>query len=511
MPLSTKKKQLYVREESKEFLPIGHATLRNASFASFLPLNASVEYDPDLQENEEARTTYTKTKRVPGKSTGKLRVELSVTASGASASQDPQFQLLLRACGVRQSDLTKVIFNGDLGNGDTIIRHGTTFVGAVDPTGVATGMVIGDVHLPATPASGAATMWVARQEGLGSGVLSDIGDIVLTYKGAAAGTIATADIDSVTPNAGTGFWPHSTPLSKVLFNATGLTTAVTAGMTIRDTVTGAFARVYKDQATAVNATVYIESPSGHFGPASVIEIVGGDADIGTLATGGAEETQVSCPTVEFGLNEDGIYSSFFGGRGNAVLTIPSAKRGKIAFEISGVFQDVSDAPFVTGVSLPQHIPPTFRSSNFLLGAYDDDPTSVSYLAAAKFAPCVAQVSLNLGNVVTPRECSNSSGGVLGYVIDDRNPKITLDPDVPPEGGFSWVGRLFAADQVYGSLNLGTTPPDKFILGWPAGQPEQVPTAARGNTMIRNVTLGLNAGPIDTDTGDNEWWLIWQVG
>lgn len=517
MTFTTTKKQLYVKEETVEFVGIGHSALVDTANASYIPINPTLEFDPDLQESERLRTTFTKSKRTPGKSTGKLRVELEVTASGASATSDPQFQLLLRACGVRSTDLTKVVWDGSLAdlagpvpNPNRVIRHGTLFSGTATPSGTATGMVIGDVHLPETPAAAAAVMWVGRLEGLGTGQLTT-GDIVLTYKGTSVGTIESASIDSVTGNAGTGFWPHSTPISKIIFNGTGLTSNVTAGQILKGATSGAFARVYKDASSGANVNVFIESPIGHFTAGEVIEnISSADTDIGTLAASG-QEAQVSCPTISFGLNEDGVYSSFFGGRGTATMTWPSGRVGKFAFEISGVYLDTTDQVFLSGITFGQRVPPTFKSAELALGPFNEDIEDDDQLASATYAPCIAQLQLQLGNNVTARECPNSSGGIIGFVIDDRSPKLILDPEVVPEGGFGWVTKLFAADLVRGSAYLGATTPDRFKLGWPAGQVEQAPSAARGKILTKNITLGLTDGPEDSDTGDNEWWIIWQAG
>lgn len=519
MTYNATKKQLFVKEETNEFVAVNHASLLVAENASFLPFEASIEWDPDLQAADTARTSFTKAPKSPGKQTGTVKVSLNLTASGASATTDPQFQALLRACGLRSSDLTKLVCSGALtGTGSTnkVIRHGTLFSGSATPSGTATGMVIGDVHLPDTPAAGSTIVWLARQEGLGTGVLTT-GDITLTYNGAAAGTIASAAIGSITANAGTGFWPSSTPISKLLFDSTGLTSAIAVGDILRGATSRATARVLKAQALdagpapVANASIFVEMISGHFTTAETIEhLTSGDTDIGDLAASGFE-VQTSIPTLTVGLNEDGIAQSLASCRGTATITLQGGRPGKIAFEMRGVRNGVSDTALVDGVTFNQRVPPVFKAAAMTLAPFNSDLTSTDQSPTMNFSPCVSSVELALNNNLTLRECANATEGAIGYVIDDRAPTLKIDPLVTAEADFGWLTKMQAAGLVRGSLNLGTTPPDMFVIGWPAGQVSAAGAQARGKEFARSVTLDLTCGVQDSTTGENEFWLIWRAG
>jgi hypothetical protein len=511
MTYNATKKQLFVKEEPTEFTANSHGGLPIAANAAFLPFDASIEWDPDFFSRDVVRINLAKAPKIAGKQTGRIKASVELTASGSVIGSLPQFHSMLRACGLRYSALVKITASGLLtGTGATnkVIRHGTI---VTETSGSIIYQVVGDVHLPDTPSAGTVTIWVGRLEGIGVGTLATGSDLTLTYKGVAAGTIASADFSAVTVNAAAGYWPYSTALTKVLFDATGLTSNVLRGDIIRGVTSRAVARVVKDTALGANTSLYVEMISGHFSTAEVIShLTSGDADVGTLAAA-AFEVQTSIPSLTVGLNEDGIFQSLAGCRGNATFVFEGSRPVRINFEFSGVKNGVSDVALVEGITFTQHNPPVWKASAMVLGPFNSDLTSTDQSTTNNYAPCVSKMELATGNNLTARECSNATEGIVGYVIDDRVPTLSMDPLVTAEADFGWLTKMQASSVIRGSWNVGSTAPDKFIFGFPAGQPVQVPASARGKEAARNVKLELTAGPQDTDSGDNEYWLIWQIG
>lgn len=503
------KKQLYVKQEDNEFVAIAPGSLAVAANAAFLPFNASIEFDPDFQDRPIQRNNFGKAPGVAGKRTGRLKVSVELVSNGVPVTNNPQFHDMLRGSGVRYSTLSKITWSGTLsGTGATnkVIRHGTLLT-----QGANVYQVVGDYPIPATPAADSQSLFIGRLEGIGVGTIATGTDVVLTYLGVAAGTIATAEFTAVASNQAVGYWPFSFATSRLNFDATGMTSNATKGDILKGVNSKAIARVFKTQALGINTVLYVELITGHFSAGEVInnETLA-DADVGMLTTGTWEQ-QVSVPSLSAGLNEDGRYGSIAGARGNATFKFQGSKLVTIDFDFQGVFRSQQDAPIIeSGIAALQRTPPAFRNASMVLGPYNSDLTSTDQQASADFTTvCVSSMELATGNELTLRECANASEGALGYSITDRKPTLKMDPDVVTEQDFGWVTKMLTNALVRGSWLIGQTPPDKFIFGFQAGQTIADPTGDRAKVLIDQVSMNLTVGAQDTASGDNEWWLICQ--
>jgi hypothetical protein len=117
-------------------------------------------------------------------------------------------------------------------------------------------------------------------------------------------------------------------------------------------------------------------------------------------------------TLTIGLYEDGKLKKLHGAMGNAVFNFVAGKVVSIEFTFTGVW----DAP--TDVALLAPTYPTTAPLRFAAAA----------LTIGSVSPAIAEMTLDLGNVVTLREHQDQVSGFHSAVITDRrlNGTITLE-------------------------------------------------------------------------------------
>lgn len=110
--------------------------------------------------------------------------------------------------------------------------------------------------------------------------------------------------------------------------------------------------------------------------------------------------------------EDGLLHKATGCRGTMSLSMSVNGIATMSFDLSGIYVDPSD------VSLPSPTlstvrPPVCRSAGITIGAY---------------TPVATSVEMSLGNDVQQRQDINAADGIAGYMITDRKPTGSIDPE-----------------------------------------------------------------------------------
>lgn len=503
MSLLFKSKQLLVAVEPTEYSAVSHGSLAVAGNASFLSRDAEVIAEPDMQDQGVESVGLSPVPKVPGVKS--VRVRFGLNLRSASGPAQSEAHNLLRACGFRSAQLTKLVWSGA---GPTVKRIRT---GAILTQGSNTFMVLRDVEIPETPASEAAVLYCGKQEGMGSGAtaMTDTDDITVTYQGVSQGTIDSDDIDSVTASAGFGYHLRSIPTSRITFDATGLENDVAVGDFIEGTTSKALARVAKVQVAAANAQVHIERVSGYFTAGEQVRnLTSADADIGNLAATNFE-VQQAVPTLTIGLNNAGILCSASGARGNAKFTLEGGKIGRIDFEFLGKFNAAGDTPFATGVAALQRPPPTMLSNAFAMGPFNSDLTSDEQYVSADRQNCVSKIEIDCGNELELVDCALSSTGALGAQIGARTPTMSVDLEAVPESIFSWINRMLSGGMARFKWLVGgaASVPDVWSFSVKAAQPEGVPFGERKKALVTNGRFTLTRGVQDPNVFDDELVIL----
>jgi tail tube protein len=155
----------------------------------------------------------------------------------------------------------------------------------------------------------------------------------------------------------------------------------------------------------------------------------GCALIGTGSfTSGAEKWTYQPGTAEsytiYCVAENGRTLKLVGCFGTVQFAMSAGNQCIATFRFQGKIGGVSDVTYVGGVisGTPQY--PVMKSSAWGIGA-------------GPYQPRIASVNLDLGNTLFPIDAINDTVGLAGYFIGDRNPRMTIDPEIDTVANFDW--------------------------------------------------------------------------
>lgn len=154
------------------------------------------------------------------------------------------------------------------------------------------------------------------------------------------------------------------------------------------------------------------------------------------ACGFVETTQVFNPVTEapgsnvktltIGCYLDGVFKSICGAVGNVKFVLPTGKMAYAEWTFSGAWITPTDVSILTPTyPTTEH---SFRASG---GASSFNSVGL----------CFENVTIDLGNVVTARECTTNASGIHSFIITGRNPTITANPEA----------KLVATRDSYGNM------------------------------------------------------------
>lgn len=98
------------------------------------------------------------------------------------------------------------------------------------------------------------------------------------------------------------------------------------------------------------------------------------------------------------------------------------------FALTGALDERADITFVAGTLAGTPSYPTFKSSAFQIGT-------------ANYAPRIASVGFDLANQMQAIPSINAASGIAGWIIADREPRLTIDPEADLEANSAWWASL----------------------------------------------------------------------
>lgn len=164
--------------------------------------------------------------------------------------------------------------------------------------------------------------------------------------------------------------------------------------------------------------------------------------------------------------------------------------GKIAiyeFTMKGKYV-ASSALSLPSPTYDANIPPTCKAGTF---TYDSKTTLV-----------VGKLEIDLGNVIATRFDVADATGIAGFVITDRKPMLTMNPEAQVETSYT-----FRTDQLVNQDQLS------YVIG---GTSKNIMTVTVPKVNIENIDLGDNEGvlleeitaEIDISSGDDEIAIVY---
>jgi len=179
-------------------------------------------------------------------------------------------------------------------------------------------------------------------------------------------------------------------------------------------------------------------------------------------------------TLTIGVYKDDRLETAKGCMGSFVITAPSAKLAYIDWTFQGLWVTPSDVA-VLSPTYPTQIPFRSVSTALSLGGY---------------GPCIEQLTIDAGNTVILRECSNTAEGYKSALVSDRLPTGTINPEAvlvaTNDTHADWVSMTEKSFSY--SLTDGT---DTVTLASSNWQITNVQDADRGGNQVDAVNFQFN--------------------
>lgn len=173
--------------------------------------------------------------------------------------------------------------------------------------------------------------------------------------------------------------------------------------------------------------------------------------------------------------ENGVCVKLAGCFGTLEVGLRAGAVSDFRFTLMGLIAGVDDVSFVEPTIVQTPLYPTAKSAAFQIGA-------------ANYAPRIADVRFALGNVLQPLPSINSAGGLAGYFIADRNPRLSIDPEEATEATFAWYTAWLAATMSDCSFQAGTVQFNRLVYTFPTLQIVNQQRGPRDGLSALNTTL-----------------------
>jgi hypothetical protein len=490
----TRLEQLAIQAEPTENTAVANSSLFVANNMSLSVMDPAADFNLQVTERTIKRDTLTPLRPLVGQKFGMVKFGLEMAGNSAAITGSPgvgvpEIGLPLSACGFRQEFVVRITI-GAVSSGP--FKHGESVSQAVS---LATGTVVGDTY------TGQADLWVAQNNGLGSGTFN--GTNLITGASSGASVTPTA----VTSNAGVGWWPFSYTLTSLATSS--IPTAPSVGDVVQGATSFAEGIVY---AVIGTSSIQVRRLYGHFSSTENLNNkTTGATIIAVLAS--SPETQFQIPSLSMGGVFDGVRESIFGARGTVGLAFKDGQQGLLNFEFKGGSNGFTDGGLVPGVTFNQNLPSLFLNAQTQVSL--DSNTNF----ANEFVMNISQADVAMANDVQYRQSANAATGLLETYIAARKPTLQMDPEYMPESLFGWMANFTGNINQRVRLRLG---PDKtgggagsyskntFLISMPGLAITGVTPGDRNGLKTRQVSGTLTSGAQTSSTvlRENEIVIIY---
>lgn len=179
-----------------------------------------------------------------------------------------------------------------------------------------------------------------------------------------------------------------------------------------------------------------------------------------------------------------------GARGTFTLRMRNGDRAIFEFDFSG--GGILPADGSIGVAAADGaLPPPLIGGSYLLGD--------------TYAPKWSEIAVNIGNTVELRECADDSTGYLAAIVGNRQPQITMDPELVRDVVFPMLSTYAYEKSSFRSVFAwggGAENGNNFVVECPQTQVNSPGIGERATLTTLDATMPLS-GPAP---GDNEFIL-----
>lgn len=195
-------------------------------------------------------------------------------------------------------------------------------------------------------------------------------------------------------------------------------------------------------------------------------------------------------SVTFYFYSGGKLHKITGCKGTVKGNLTAGQFGTLEFNFTGLYNSVTDVA-ISGIT-PTWLdtkPPTFTAATSTVDA---------------FSPVFQKLDFDLGNKVERREDANSTNGVKGFLITDRDGKATIDPESETEATNPVWGDLYNATARTITAVVGTQTGNRIQITL-MGVSEAVSYGDRGGIRTSQISYSLERAALSTTAG-NEFQL-----
>ena len=182
---------------------------------------------------------------------------------------------------------------------------------------------------------------------------------------------------------------------------------------------------------------------------------------------------------------DGVRRQIYGAVGNARFILPTGRMGRIEFDFQGVYSDEADVAIPSSINYVNTLP--LRVSG---GATSWASSNI----------CLESATIDLGNVITARECSTSAAGIDSFVITDRNIRVTGNPESKLIATQNRYGQFRDSTEGILSFTIAGPTTSTVVFSMPKAQIVSKPMGDRNGIMIDQIEWQANK---NVDTADEE--------
>jgi hypothetical protein len=186
-------------------------------------------------------------------------------------------------------------------------------------------------------------------------------------------------------------------------------------------------------------------------------------------------------TLTMGLYEDGVFKSIRGAVGNCVITIVPGKPVDLNWTFTGAWVTPTDVA-ILAPTYPTLLPMRAAAASITIGAV---------------TPCFSSMTIDFGNVITPRTCAVSANGLHSFIITNRMPVGTIDPESKLVATYApYSDWITPVERVLTAVLVDST--DEITFTGSKFQLTNVQEAEREGLQTDTLTYQLNRGNSGND-------------
>jgi hypothetical protein len=211
----------------------------------------------------------------------------------------------------------------------------------------------------------------------------------------------------------------------------------------------------------------------------------------TTFTPRTEVPGANVKTLTIGGYINGKFKSIYGAMGTFRLVKTTGQLIQVEWTFSGIYSTESDVALIT-----PNYPNDETPLRFAGGAPSLNGTTV----------CLQSATFDLGNTLTPRECSTTASGLNSYVVTNRVPKVTGNPESKLVATQDRYGQFIGSTEGILSFTLDGPGNSTVVISAPKAQIVSIQEGDRDGIVTDDIEWQLNK---NVDTADQEFSIVFN--